>query len=86
VSHQVIPHAAKVACVIVHDLSGWSLKNIEVMGRGKTSVTIGSGDMNHGMYFYSLSGRGRSPDKIFLAGGTLVRKILGHGDITMITR
>jgi chitodextrinase len=49
-----IPHAAKVARVIVNDLSGRSLKNIEVMGRGKTSVTIGSGDMNNGMYFYSL--------------------------------
>ena len=49
-----VPHAAKMARVIVNDLSGRSLKNIEVTGRGKTSVTIGSGDMNNGMYFYSL--------------------------------
>ena len=57
-----VPHAAKVARVIVNDLSGRSLKNIEVTGRGKTSVTIGSGDMNNGMYFYSLLVDGKRQD------------------------
>jgi len=57
-----VPHAAKVARVIVNDLSGRSLKNIEVTGRGKTSVTIGSGDMNNGMYFYSLLVDGKRLD------------------------
>jgi hypothetical protein len=56
-----IPHAAKVARVIVNDLSGRSLNNIEVTERGKTSVTIGSG-MNHGMYFYSLLVDGKTED------------------------
>ena len=49
-----VRHEVKVARVIVNDLTGRSLKNIEVTGRGKTSVTIESGDMNNGMYFYSL--------------------------------
>ena len=49
-----VPHEAKVARVIVNDLTGRSLKNIEVTGRGKTSVTIGSREMSNGMYFYSL--------------------------------
>ena len=55
-----VPHAVKVARVVVNDLSGRSLKNIEVTGRGKTSVTIGSRDMNNGMYFYSLLIDGKS--------------------------
>ena len=57
-----VPHAAKVARVVVNDLSGRSLKNIEVTGRGKTSVTIGSRDMNNGMYFYSLLVDGKRRD------------------------
>jgi hypothetical protein len=56
-----IPHAAKVARVVVNDLSGRSLNNIEVTERGKTSVTIGSG-MNNGMYFYSLLVDGKAVD------------------------
>lgn len=57
-----VPHSAKVALIIVNDLSGRSLQNIEVTERGKTSVTIGSGGMNNGMYFYSLFVDGKTQD------------------------
>lgn len=57
-----VPHAAKVARVIVNDLSGRSLKNIEVTERGSTSVTIRSDGMNNGMYFYSLMVDGKTED------------------------
>jgi chitodextrinase len=57
-----IPHATKVARVVVNDLSGRSLKDIEVMERGHTSVTIGTGGMNNGMYFYSLLVDGKTED------------------------
>jgi chitodextrinase len=57
-----VPHSAKVALIIVNDLSGRSLQNIEVTERGKTSVTIGSGGMRNGMYFYSLLLDGKTQD------------------------
>lgn len=49
-----VPHAARFAGVVVRDMSGRPLRNIEVPGRGKTSVTIEGDNMSIGMYFYSL--------------------------------
>ncbi len=56
-----VPHTARAVHIIVNDLSGRLLNNIEVTERGKTSVTIGSG-MNNGMYFYSLLVDGKTED------------------------
>ena len=49
-----VPSSASVAGVVVRDVSGRLLNNIEVPGRGKTSVTIEGANMNNGIYFYSL--------------------------------
>jgi hypothetical protein len=57
-----VPHSAKAAQIVVRDLSGRPLKNIEVTERGKTSVTLGSGDMNNGMYLYFLWVDGKTLD------------------------
>ncbi len=49
-----VPHSIKVARVVVNDVSGRALSNIEVLGRGKTGITIEGSSINVGLYFYSL--------------------------------
>lgn len=49
-----VPIAAKAARVVVSDLSGRTLKNVEVTERGKTRIVVTRDNMNNGMYFYSL--------------------------------
>jgi chitodextrinase len=49
-----IRHDVKAAWISVYDVSGRSFKEIEVKERGKTRVQIQRGDLNPGMYFYSL--------------------------------
>jgi len=44
------------------DLNGRELKNIEVVERGKTSVTVNGSDLNAGMYFYRLMTDGKVAD------------------------
>lgn len=49
-----IPHSVKVARLNVYDLTGRSLQNIVVEGRGPTSISVSKGDMHAGVYIYTL--------------------------------
>lgn len=49
-----IPHSVKVARLNVYDLTGRSLQNIVVEGRGPTSISVSRGDMHAGVYIYTL--------------------------------
>ncbi len=52
----------KTAWLRVYDVNGRSLREIEVNERGKTRVQIQRGDLNLGMYFYSLTIDGSTKD------------------------
>ena len=49
-----IPHSVRVARLNVYDLTGRSIQNIVIDGRGATSVSVSSLDMHSGMYIYTL--------------------------------
>ena len=49
-----IPHSVRVARLNVYDLTGRSLQNIVIEGRGPTSVSVSSGGMHAGVYVYTL--------------------------------
>jgi hypothetical protein len=49
-----VPSSVTIAQVIVKDINGRAVKDIDVQGRGKTSITIESTNMSSGIYFYSL--------------------------------
>jgi chitodextrinase len=54
--------STQVANIMLMDLNGRELKNIEVVERGKTSITINGGDLHAGMYFYRLMTDGQIAD------------------------
>ncbi|HZB14239.1 MAG TPA: T9SS type A sorting domain-containing protein, partial [Chryseolinea sp.] len=57
-----VRQSVQVARLMLMDLNGRELKNIEVSERGKTSVTVNGGDLNAGMYFYRLMTDGKIAD------------------------
>ncbi|MEJ1241661.1 carbohydrate-binding protein [Chryseolinea sp. T2] len=57
-----LDHNVKVARIAVRDVTGRTLHDIEVVTRGKTSVTVSSETMNSGFYFYSLTADGKVVD------------------------
>ena len=54
-----IPKKAQDAALIIYDMSGKQLKQININGRGKTSVKITSEGLGAGMYLYSLIADGK---------------------------
>jgi hypothetical protein len=52
----------RVARVQIIDMTGRSLQNIEVQGRGKTSVTVSSNNLVAGIYLYSFIVDGKVVD------------------------
>jgi hypothetical protein len=54
-----IPHSVRVARVMVTDVTGRSLQNIEIEGRGPTSVAVSSEGLNSGVYVYTLMTDGK---------------------------
>ncbi len=57
-----IPESYQEAHVIVYNLEGKQLKNIEVSGRGKTVVNIAGNELSAGMYLYALMIDGKVVD------------------------
>lgn len=57
-----IPDSYRQANVIVYNLEGKQLKNIEVTERGKTVVTISGNELGAGMYLYTLMVDGKVVD------------------------
>lgn len=57
-----IPESYRQANVIVYNLEGKQLKNIEVSERGKTVVTISGNELDAGMYLYTLMVDGKVVD------------------------
>ncbi len=49
-----IPHSVKVARLNVYDLTGRSLQDIVIEGRGPTSISVSRGGMQAGVYIYTL--------------------------------
>lgn len=54
-----IPEDVKTALIIVYDMSGKKVKQIEVLGRGDTSVNMTAEGLTSGMYLYSLIADGK---------------------------
>ncbi|MEJ7643327.1 MAG: LamG-like jellyroll fold domain-containing protein [Chryseolinea sp.] len=55
-----IPHSVKVARMTVYDLTGRTLQNIVIEGRGPTSISVERGAMRSGVYIYSLTTDGKN--------------------------
>ncbi|MEJ7643328.1 MAG: LamG-like jellyroll fold domain-containing protein [Chryseolinea sp.] len=55
-----IPHSVKVARMTVYDLTGRTLQNILIEGRGPTSISVERGAMRAGVYIYSLTTDGKN--------------------------
>ncbi|MEJ1237417.1 LamG-like jellyroll fold domain-containing protein [Chryseolinea sp. T2] len=49
-----IPHSVRVAKLTIADLTGRTMQNIDIEGRGPTSVAVSSDGMNSGVYIYTL--------------------------------
>lgn len=49
-----IPNTAKNAVVYVYDMAGKQIKKLSIGNRGETSFTFRSGELDAGMYIYSL--------------------------------
>ena len=54
-----IPEDVKTALIIVYDMSGKKVKQIEVLGRGDTSAGMTAEGLTSGMYLYSLIADGK---------------------------
>jgi len=52
----------KTAVLYVYDMQGKQVKSISINGTGKNSVTINGGELNAGMYMYSLIADGKVID------------------------
>ncbi|MBA4057279.1 MAG: hypothetical protein C0490_21375, partial [Marivirga sp.] len=57
-----IPDGSAHAQVIIYNLEGKQLKNIQVNERGTTKVHITANDLSAGMYLYSLMVDGKVAD------------------------
>jgi hypothetical protein len=49
-----LPEYVKDAYVLVMDMNGKLLKQIDVYSRGNDNITLGSKEFNSGMYIYTL--------------------------------
>lgn len=54
-----IPTSTSNACLVIYDMTGKQLRQIEITGRGKTSVTLTSEGLTPGMYLYALIADGQ---------------------------
>ena len=58
----VLPETAINANVIVYNLEGKQLKELQVQGRGNVSATILGNELSAGMYIYALIVDGKVVD------------------------
>jgi hypothetical protein len=58
----VLPETAGSANIIVYNLEGKQLKQLQVKGRGNVSTTIFGNELNAGMYIYALIVDGKVVD------------------------
>jgi len=49
-----LPQGIKTAFILIHDMTGKQLKTFELKDTGESSITIRAGELNVGMYMYSL--------------------------------
>ncbi len=54
-----IPTSTSNAYLVIYDMTGKQLRQIEITGRGKTSVTLTSEGLTPGMYLYALIADGQ---------------------------
>ena len=54
-----LPESTKNASIVIYDLTGKKQKEIEVLGRGETSVCVTSEGLTSGMYLYSFIADGK---------------------------
>ena len=57
-----LPEIVRTASLIIYNLEGKELKNIQVNERGKTTLKISGGEFNPGMYLYTLMADGKVID------------------------
>jgi hypothetical protein len=57
-----LPESTRQASIIIYNLEGKQLKNIDVNGRGKTGVNIFGNELSAGMYLYALIADGKVVD------------------------
>lgn len=60
--HMELPEEARHASIIVYNLEGKQLKDIEVSERGATAINVSGSEFNPGMYLYALIVDGRIID------------------------
>ena len=54
-----LPETVKTAAIVIYDMSGKKVKQIDVTGRGETTIDVTSEGLTQGMYLYSLIADGK---------------------------
>lgn len=54
-----VPESTNNAAIFIYDMSGKQIKQIDINGRGKTSISVSAEGLNAGMYLYTLIADGR---------------------------
>ncbi len=57
-----VPEDVGFATVMIYNLEGKQMKNIQVQDRGKVSVKISGSELSAGMYLYALIADGKVVD------------------------
>ena len=57
-----IPENVRVATVMIYNLEGKQMKNVQVSDRGQVSVKISGSELSAGMYLYALIADGKVVD------------------------
>jgi trimeric autotransporter adhesin len=62
VIQMTLPDNVGLASVMIYNLEGKQMKNIQVSARGETTVKISASELAAGMYLYSLIADGKVVD------------------------